>query len=548
MQNITNNPYRIAGILANSSMSEFDRQKAKISRYAPIGRQVDSDLDFPFLNSVDRTDVDKVAKAFSAIEQRDGKVNHSIFWFVKVNPFDETAIDYLKKGDIEKAIGIWEKKTDGKEINSNNFSCFNNIGTLKLLSDSKHEIKEGVETKIKLIESTNFEDFVHLVADQTYTIDNEKQVETFIDDLIKKLKEEFSTSDILELFGNCSEKIQKYVSQKFTDEPLHNIENQIENCNNKRKSKKGNINDFGLKLYKNTKDDLSLLKTLLGINNLTYKVIADKLANEIMQCSIDYFNECDKNNSNENYIELCQKLLKFADSIAVGKLAKDKAKDSLETLEDMKDREVNKAIAMLNSIKLAYEKAISEIDEQVSSMLRRMSYNQTINYSKVDKMKAECLNWDKVVELVNDEISINDINAIQNCSDQIKVSEFKKLVDFLFDKLGPIQINKIKYICYWKDVRAAQAKSSAKQVGKTIGSATEGCYIATMAYGDYNHPQVMELRKFRDQVLSKSFLGRNFIKIYYRFSPLLVEKLKNKPKTNEIIRSFLNHLIKKTRK
>ena len=69
-----------------------------------------------------------------------------------------------------------------------------------------------------------------------------------------------------------------------------------------------------------------------------------------------------------------------------------------------------------------------------------------------------------------------------------------------------------------------------------------------MAYGDYNHPQVMELRKFRDEVLSKSFLGRNFIKIYYRFSPLLVEKLKNKPKTNEIIRSFLNHLIKKTRK
>lgn len=35
---------------------------------------------------------------------------------------------------------------------------------------------------------------------------------------------------------------------------------------------------------------------------------------------------------------------------------------------------------------------------------------------------------------------------------------------------------------------------------------TEGCYIATMAYGDYNHPQVIKLRKFRDDVL-KSNIG-----------------------------------------
>jgi hypothetical protein len=31
-----------------------------------------------------------------------------------------------------------------------------------------------------------------------------------------------------------------------------------------------------------------------------------------------------------------------------------------------------------------------------------------------------------------------------------------------------------------------------------------GCYIATMVYGDYNHPQVMVLRDFRDEVLLHS--------------------------------------------
>jgi hypothetical protein len=548
MKLIQENPYRIAGILANASPSEFDRQKARILRYAPIGRQVDSDLDFPFLDTVDRTDVDKVTKAFSGIEQRDEKVNHSIFWFIKVNPFDQTAIDYLKKGDIEKAIDIWGKKTEGKEVNSKNFSCFNNIGTLKLLSDSKGDIKEGLEAKIKLIESPNFADFVHTVADQTYTIDNQKQTEKFVDDILKQFKGRYSSSDTLKLFNNCNGTTQKYLSQKFTEEPLHKIETQIESCKKKHNADKDQAYDLGLRLYKNTKDDLSLLKSLVGPSDLKYKMIADNLAKELLQCGIDYFKENYKSSSSNSVRESSLKLMEYALNIAVSKLIKDRAKDHIATLEEMKDQEINQAIAILSSIKLAYEKEISEIDAQVANMRRTMSYNQTINYSKVDKMKEDCLNWNKVVEVVGGGISINDVEIIQRCSNQSKVSEYKNLVDFLIGKLGPIQINQVKHICYWKDVRAAQAKSTAKQVGKTISTATDGCYIATMAYGDYEHPQVLKLRIFRDEFLRQSYLGRRFIKLYYKYSPLLVEKLKDKPKTNEIIRTLLDQLIKIIRK
>jgi len=543
MKLIQDNPYRIAGILSNANARELERQKAKITRYASIGKQVDSELDFPFLGNVDRSE-SSITKAFSGIEQNQDKVSHSLFWFLKANTFDETAINYLINGDKEKAVEIWDKVTNGKEVTSKNFSCFNNIGTLKLLSNSKDEIKEGIEAKIKLIESPNFTDFVHTVADQTYTIDNQKQIEKFVDDVLKQFKGKYSSSDTLKLFSSCNGTTQKYLSQKFTEEPLHKIESQIETCKKKRKENKGNAYEFGLKLYTNTKDELALLKSILGTSDLKYKALADQLANEIMQCGIDYFNESQENNSRDNYLESSQKLTKLADSIAVGKMAKDRAKDSFATLEDMKDREINKAIAILSSIKLAYEKAISEIDAQVIQMIMRMSYNQTINYSKVDKMKADCLNWNKVVEVVSDGISINDVETIQRCSNQAKVSEYKSLVDFLIGKLGPIQINQIKHICYWKDLRAAQAKSTAKQVGKTISTATDGCYIATMAYGNYNHPQVLELRTFRDEFLRKSYLGRNFIKLYYKYSPLLVEKLKDKTKTNDIIRTLLDQFIK----
>lgn len=548
MELIQKNPYRIAGILSNATERELQKQKTKIKAYSKVGKEINSDYDFQDLDSITRTE-DSINKAFSNIEQNQDKVNYALFWFLKANDIDKTAIEYLKNGDKDKAIEIWEKVTQNKDVNSKNFSAFNNLGTYKLLSQNREEIKEGIEAKIKLIESEYFESFVHSVADETFTIDNEKQIEKLVDELLTQFKNQYSSSETLQLFSNCNGSTQNYLSKKFTEEPLHNIESQISRSKNKRKDNKIDAYQFGLNLAANCKDDLVTLQSLLGITDLKYKIIADQLANEIMQCGIDYFNESLENDSSDNYLEQAQKLTKIADRIAVGKLTKDRAKDSLASLADMKDREINQAIAVLGSIKLAYDKAISEIDAQVSSMIRNMPYNQSINYSKVSKMKASCLNWSKVVELVSSEISLNDIDTIKNCSNQTKVSEYQNLVDFLFSKLGPIQINQVKHICYWKDVRAAQAKSTAKKVGSTISSATDnGCYIATMAYGDYDHPQVMELRRFRDSFLSKTIVGRRFIKFYYKYSPSLVEKLKNKQSINLIIRKALDQFIKAIKK
>ena len=544
MELIQKNPYRIAGILSNATERELQRQKTKIKAYSKVGKEINSDYDFQDLNSITRTE-DSINKAFSNIEQNQDKVNYALFWFLKANDIDKTAIEYLKNGDKEKAIEIWEKVTQNKDVNSKNFSAFNNLGTYKLLSQNREEIKEGIEAKIKLIESEYFESFVHSVADETFTIDNEKQIEKLVDELLTQFKNQYSSSETLQLFSNCNGSTQNYLSKKFTEEPLHNIESQISSSKNKRKDNKLNAYQFGLNLAANCKDDLVTLQSLLGITDLKYKTIADQLANEIMQCGIDYFNESLENDSSDNYLEQAQKLTKIADRIAVGKLTKDRAKDSLASLADMKDREINQAISVLGSIKLAYDKAISEIDAQVSSMIMNMPYNQSINYSKVSKMKASCLNWSKVVKLVSSEISLNDIDTIKNCSNQSKVSEYQNLVDFLFSKLGPIQINQVKHICYWKDVRAAQAKSTAKKVGSTISNTTDkGCYIATMAYGDYDHPQVIELRKFRDDSLNKTIIGRSFIKFYYKYSPSLVNKLKDYYTINYLAREFLNLFIK----
>lgn len=75
-------------------------------------------------------------------------------------------------------------------------------------------------------------------------------------------------------------------------------------------------------------------------------------------------------------------------------------------------------------------------------------------------------------------------------------------------------------------------------------SGSGGCYIATMAYGSYDHPQVIKLRHFRDNTLSNTKFGLWLIEKYYFYSPKLVERLQNKRTINYLIRKSLNQLIK----
>lgn len=73
----------------------------------------------------------------------------------------------------------------------------------------------------------------------------------------------------------------------------------------------------------------------------------------------------------------------------------------------------------------------------------------------------------------------------------------------------------------------------------------KGCYIATACYHSYDHPSVIVLRDFRDQVLLPYPLGKAFVKIYYRFSPFWADKLKKTTVINTLVRvSFLDPIVK----
>jgi hypothetical protein len=65
------------------------------------------------------------------------------------------------------------------------------------------------------------------------------------------------------------------------------------------------------------------------------------------------------------------------------------------------------------------------------------------------------------------------------------------------------------------------------------------CFIATAAFQDGRAGPVMMLRRFRDRILAKSDMGREFIRTYYRHSPALAEWAWDKP----VVRSIALRLL-----
>ncbi|WP_445722690.1 CFI-box-CTERM domain-containing protein [Flavobacterium sp.] len=86
-------------------------------------------------------------------------------------------------------------------------------------------------------------------------------------------------------------------------------------------------------------------------------------------------------------------------------------------------------------------------------------------------------------------------------------------------------------------------KSFKKPINQKTKNSNPNCYIATLAYGDINHPNVELFRNFRDNKLRKTISGKIFIKIYYLISPQTVKILKPFNKINSLIKKVLDFII-----
>ncbi len=484
MNLIKNNPYRTVGLLVGATAKEQTKQISRLKKYIEAEQDPQDDFSFPALGDFHRT-IESVEEAASKLNLDNDKINAALFWFWNGNPItDEAAFENLKSGDIEAAYEIWDKlitKTDEegkrfwKPVTEKNYSAFHNCSVLNIIR-SNGNLHNAIVASLYFLESDLVNKFVSSVADETHKTSKKELQLIFLNQLHSDLEanKKSSLPKFLEILNKQEFVAKQDFMKGFVQKPIEQIEHKIETAKNKRKASKANGAKAGQELYTATANDLTQLKSIVGATDLKYTSISDKVANEILQCSIDYFNDSQEKDSSSDYAETAMKLAKQAETLAIGKLTKDRVKDSIETLAEMKDRELSQAIAVLQSIKAAYEEACRQIDKQVDDLqydtfgtTRIPKFNVSINWSKVEEMKRSCLAWDKVTEVIREAIPQQNIEKIKRASNTTKVSEYKSLVNFLMSKITYSYKSRIAYISYWETPKTTTSSSTSSTTSRT---------------------------------------------------------------------------------
>lgn len=534
------------GLLVGASAREQTRQVSRLRQYIEAEQKPDNDYSFDGLGDLDRT-ISSVEIAASQLNLNEDKMMAALFWFYNGNKItDEPAFDALKEFDLDQCTAIWEKLISNGEVTARNASAFNNLGTIYLIglfngTDTNEEIiKKGLTLKLQFLESDFTSDFKLLATDETYNADKKELQLLFLNNLQKENEDSkfLTVNEFLEIVNQLKFSAKTEYLKRYIQLPIENIERKILEVENKTKTNKAKAGDYGNELYNATKDDFALVKSILLNSDIKLTNIADKLAEALLDCSIAVFNHFHETETEVGEIAL--DLNKKAKIIARSNRVIARIDESIPIVQSYVNGKTKRQATLKTKVEL--EKIILILQKNDNNEYLEMGLG-SINAARtmiteckpyLNKMKQNVGQTDETFMMISTGVAskalgyiIAEVNLSTN---ENSVKNALSLIDL---------INTLDSTYDFKVNRLAPNKATLENM-----LPKSGCYIATMAYGDYDHPQVMILREFRDDVLGKTVLGKWFIKTYYNFSPKLVEMLKNQKTVNNLIRKLLNLLIK----
>ena len=314
MKQVKQNPYRLLGLYANATTKERLANQSRLQAFLKVGKSVSFPLDLTsYLGEVERSEA-VITTASANLTLPQDQIRYAQFWFVRDTPIDTIAFNHLESGDLVKAVEIWEQRETP--------SSLQNLIICNLIREEYAEALSYAERLYGDREAVSH--FVALIVGDEAGIESDH----IGFDLLDALCEELGGSRLLPLVSSPA--WQEHLKDHTVAPLISAIQEAIEVAQKERKANNSRGASAGNTLYKKSKSPLAKLKELLSTSDTQYQLIADKLGLEILQCSIDYYNDADDD------IEAARetaRLARYASSIVVGKLAKDRCQENLQTFE-----------------------------------------------------------------------------------------------------------------------------------------------------------------------------------------------------------------------
>lgn len=313
MNILRNNPYRLLGVYSNSPTKERLANHNRMKAFLKVGKPVSFPLDLPqYLSAIKRTEA-SVMDAEAQLTLPKDQLLYAQFWFVKATRLDEVAFNHLFAGEIDKAEEIWQKKDTASSL-QNRIVC-------ALMREDYRRAITCAETLYG--NSLYSNQFVSAVLGADGNADVASLAFRFLDVLC----DEAGANQLLPFITDDAWK--SHVEEKAVKPLVDSIQDAIAIAKkSKGKEAEARLN-AGEALRENTRSAFQQLKEFLSATDLQYQMIADKLGLEILQCGIDYYNGSEEPEAAHKAMSL----QKYAQSIVVGQMAKDRCKENVDILQ-----------------------------------------------------------------------------------------------------------------------------------------------------------------------------------------------------------------------
>lgn len=394
---VLQNPYRILGVYANSPKRDIVANKGRATAFLTVNRPVEYPLDLKgILPAPNRTlDLMNEAEAHLAIAKE--QIKYAQFWFLqKMSPLDDIAFNHLLAGNMAGAIEIWSKQESISSL-QNRLVCY--------LIEGKHEL--AVKVAERLYEKFGNDYISKVDANCTLQMTAADLLHQFVDSLGEDI-------DMQKLLGfDLGAETKAYISSQTIGPLINKISAEVEKTKKvDHKDPKARI-EAARKLVANTKEALSQLKSILPATDSQYQMIADKLGLEILQCGIDYFN----NSEDDDAPHTAMKMQKYAQSVVVGNLAKQRCAENVKILQKIIDRlppkEIIKEDRAIRKELEKYTKLPDKITYAITLLNNTKPHLQTIKNKMGVNNKAYL---DLSTLVINNALYnvIEEVNAAQN--------------------------------------------------------------------------------------------------------------------------------------
>ena len=317
MNILRNNPYRLLGVYSNSPTKERLANHNRMKAFLKVGKPVSFPLDLPqYLSAIKRTET-SVMDAEAQLTLPKDQLLYAQFWFVKATRLDEVAFNHLFAGEIDKAEEIWQKKDTASSL-QNRIVC----------ALMREDYRSAITCAESLYGNPLYSNqFVSAILGTDGNADIGSLAFRFLDVLC----DEVGANQLLPFIDDDAWK--SHVEEKAVKPLVDSIQDAIAIAKkSKEKGAEARLN-AGEALRENTRSAFQQLKGFLSATDLQYQMIADKLGLEILQCGIDYFNGSDEPEAAHKAMSL----QKYAQSIVVGQMAKDRCKENVDILQKIID-------------------------------------------------------------------------------------------------------------------------------------------------------------------------------------------------------------------